>query len=147
MSDPLSVAGGAVGVISLGLQVSKGLTTYYSHFQSYDDEIAHITRKSEALHRLLEDLDEPLRKAENGNGNVSTQVRSSVDACEAGLRRLHAAVEKYGNLAVPTSREDKIRALRKRTLYPFKRATLQDLNNTLEELQANLQLAMNVLTM
>ncbi|KAG4421719.1 hypothetical protein IFR04_005095 [Cadophora malorum] len=147
MSDPLSAAGTAVGIVSLGLQVSQGLITYYTHFKAHDVEIANIVRKSEALQHLLQALEGPLEKAESGSGDVSKQVRGFVVACEAGLKRLLVAAEKYGNSSIPSTMEDKIRALRKRALYPFKRGTLEELNSTLVELTANLQLALQLLTL
>lgn len=147
MADPLSAAGTAVGIVSLGLQVSQGLITYYSHFKAHDEEIAYIVRKSEALQQLLQALEGPLKKAESGSGEISKQVRGSVVACEAGLQRLVLAAEKYGSSSIPSTMEDKIRALRKRALYPFKRGTFEELNGTLVELTANLQLALQLLTL
>ncbi|PVH79597.1 hypothetical protein DL98DRAFT_655347 [Cadophora sp. DSE1049] len=147
MADPFSAAGTAVGIISLGLQVSQGLITYYSHFKAHDEEIAYIVRKSQALQSLLQALDGPLRKAEAERGNVSMQVRCSVVACEAGLKRLLVAAEKYGISSIPATIEDKLRALRKRALYPFKRDNLDELNITLEELIRSLQLALDILNL
>ncbi|KAG4435049.1 hypothetical protein IFR05_009473 [Cadophora sp. M221] len=149
MADPLSTAGTAVGIVSLGLQISQGLITYYSHFKAYDAEIAYLVRKSESLQGLLQALEAPLRKAEDGNGigGVSVQVRNAILACEAGLTRLLGAVQTYGNLVIPATKDDKLRALKKRALYPFKRSSLQDLSFTLEELVGNLQLALQILTL
>ncbi|KAH7371860.1 hypothetical protein BKA64DRAFT_729050 [Cadophora sp. MPI-SDFR-AT-0126] len=146
MADPLSAAGTAVGIVSLGLQVSQGLIKYYSHFKAHDEEIAHIVWKSESLQTLLQALERPLRKAEATGGDVLIQVRRSLFACEAGLKRLRTAAEKYGNLSIPTTIE-KLRALKKRALYPFKRDTLVELNLTLEELFTHSQLALQILTL
>ncbi|KAL2062675.1 hypothetical protein VTL71DRAFT_5747 [Oculimacula yallundae] len=145
MADPLSTAGTAVGIVSLGLQVSHGLITYYSHFKAHDEEIAYLVRKTGSLQGLLQCLESPLRKA--GPGDISAQVRNSITACESGLKKLLAAAQKYGNLAIPTTGEEKLRALKKRALYPFKRSTLQDLSMTLEELLGNMQLALQILTL
>jgi hypothetical protein len=49
MADPISAAGTAVGIISLGLQVSQGLIKYYTHFKAHDKEIADTVSRSEAL--------------------------------------------------------------------------------------------------
>ncbi|CZS89517.1 uncharacterized protein RCO7_02546 [Rhynchosporium graminicola] len=117
MADPLSTAGTA----------------------AYGEEIAYLVRKTETIQDLLQCLEGPLRKAEAGSGDVSVQVRNNITACESGVRKLVTAVQKYGNLAIPTNTEDRLRAVTKRLLYPFKRSTLQDLSLTLEEILGNLK--------
>lgn len=42
MGDTFSVAGGAVGVISLGLTVCQGLLAYYGPFKAVDEQIHEI---------------------------------------------------------------------------------------------------------
>ena len=39
MGDPISVATGTAGLVSLGLQVSSGLITYCKAWKSYDRNI------------------------------------------------------------------------------------------------------------
>lgn len=116
MADPLSTAGTAVGIVSRGLQVSQGLITYYTHFKAHDVEIGYLVRKSQSLQGLLQALEGPLRKAEIEHGDVSLQVRNAITSCGAGLRRLLAAVQKYGNMDIPSTRESKNRALKKSAL-------------------------------
>jgi len=65
MSDPFSVASSAVGIISLGLQVTQGVVTYYSQFKAFDGDIAEISCKADGLHGILQALEVPLRKFEN----------------------------------------------------------------------------------
>lgn len=147
MTDPFSAASGAVGIISLGIQVCQGLITYCSNFKAFDEDIANIRRKSEGLQDLLLALEGPLRRAEAGDGNVSAQVRGRVLDCEGGLRSLADAMQKYGSFPAPTNLEDKLRLLGKKTVYPFKKSTLRELTTTLESLQANIQLAVTCLTL
>ena len=42
MGDPFSVAGSAVGVISLGLAICQSLISYYGSWKAYDDEIKSL---------------------------------------------------------------------------------------------------------
>lgn len=147
MADPLSAAGTAVGIISLGLQVSQGLIRYYSRFKAHDDEIADTVDRAQALQGLLESLEGPLKKAESEPGDILIHVRNAVSACETRLLRLSILVQKYGTVQIPDTREEKLQALKKQALYPFKRATLQELHATLEELIINLQLAVQMLSL
>ena len=147
MADPLSAAGTAVGVVSLGLQVFQGLIKYYSHFKAHDEDIAYLVLKSESLQNILQSLNSLLKRAEVGPANISTQVRNAVGICETRLQKLLLAVKKYGNLEIPVTREERLRAIRKRALYPFKQTTLQELNVTLEGLTIDLQLALQILSL
>jgi hypothetical protein len=145
MSEPFSVASSAAGIISLGLQVTQGLVTYYSQFKALDTDIAEISRKADGLYGILQVLEGPLRKFESDNAPVPAQVRTAISACEEGLRNLNGWVEKHGKTEPPASIEDRLRVLKKRTLFPFRRDTLLGLKSTLESLQSNLNTAIQVL--
>jgi hypothetical protein len=95
-----------VGIISLGLQVSQGLIKYYAHFKAHDKEIADTVSRFEALQRLLQSLEGPLRKAENEPGDISTQVRSAINAYKTRILKLSIAVREYGTLEIPATREE-----------------------------------------
>lgn len=49
MSDPLSVTGSAVGVISLGLAVCGEIVAYSRACRDYGDDIRSMTTKDESL--------------------------------------------------------------------------------------------------
>lgn len=147
MSDPFSAASGAVGIISLGLQVSQGLITYCSQFKAFDEDVAHISRKAEGLRGVLQVLEKQLRKSESENAPVPAQVRSAVVACEDGLQKLQQMIKKYGNTEPGEKLEDKVRILKKRVLFPFRCDTLFGLRATLDGLQANLDSAVQVLSL
>jgi hypothetical protein len=53
MGDPFSVAGSAVEVISLGLQVCQGLALYINKYKSADKEIRNFECKVEGLEVFL----------------------------------------------------------------------------------------------
>jgi hypothetical protein len=145
MSEPFSVASSAVGIVSLGLQVTQGLVAYYSHFKAFDRDIAEISRKADGLSRILQVLKGPLRKFEIDDAPVPAQVRTAISASEEGLRNLNDWIEKYGKVEPPGNIEDRLRILKKRTLFPFRRDTLLGLKSTLESLQSNLDTAIHVL--
>lgn len=145
MAEAFGAAGSAVGIVSLGIQLSKGLIIYYTHFKAFSTEIDDIIRRSESLQGLLGTLEGALDKA--GDGGISTKLKDAITACETGLENIKAAVEKYGDSDVPASRVDRLRAFQKRTLYPLKRGTLVDLNTTLQGLLDILQLAVSTLNL
>ncbi|KAK1654620.1 hypothetical protein BDP81DRAFT_86005 [Colletotrichum phormii] len=57
MADPLSIAGSAVGIISLGIQVAQSLYQFYSTAKGQHSDVARTLRKLQDLQSLLERLD------------------------------------------------------------------------------------------
>lgn len=53
MSDPLSIAGSVLGLLTLGLQVSKQLHDYYTKYKSRDDDLQHLLQKIDRLSTCL----------------------------------------------------------------------------------------------
>lgn len=144
MGDPLSVAGTAVGVVSLGLQVTGGLIKYHSNFTSYQEDITRITQSSERLCELLECLNDVLTKEEPEHSAVLEQVHRSVSACKGGLRLLKREVEKNRTIKLPVNTEDKARIIAKRLLYPFKKDTLHGVQVQLYALEDRLSFAVSL---
>jgi len=56
MADPFSVTGSAVGIVSLGLQICKGLEWYVSSVKEAKDKAEQIATETEELASLLERL-------------------------------------------------------------------------------------------
>ena len=147
MADPLSAAGTAVGIVSLGLQVSQGLITYYSHFKSFHEDISNITRSLETFRGILQCLDEPLRRVEVEESGMPEQVRNAVAICEDGILLLQRVVARYDNTAVPVGRREKASLVLGRMAYPFKKETLLGLRSRLQELQTHLVMAVGILNL
>lgn len=146
MSDPFSVAGTAVGITSLGIQVCQGLARHYAQFTSFHHDISSTVGRVEQLERILEILSRHLQNLEEHGGVADEVLRSIVD-CGAGLRRLDGLVKKFREVQMPVKPEDRVRIVRKRLLYPFKKDSLDELSRTVDRLQASLQLAIQTFQM
>jgi hypothetical protein len=141
MVDP----GTAVGVISLGLQVLQGLTQFYTRFASYSADITAVVRRIESLCLILEALERPVRKLERDEP-ISAAVRQCIESFKAGLRELTTYQRKCGDISlVPTATEDKIRLVRMRVLFPFRKATLDEVGKVVDRLQLNVDTIMQAL--
>jgi hypothetical protein len=57
MSDPLSIAAGIAGFLSLGIQVTQTLVDFYSVYKSQDTDIAKITQNMENLQSTFRSLE------------------------------------------------------------------------------------------
>lgn len=63
MADPFSVAGSAVGVISLGLAVGQGLLAYYGPLKAYDEQIHDVSDRIKSFSSTLKALKAVLANA------------------------------------------------------------------------------------
>lgn len=150
MADPLSVAGSAVGIISLGLTVSQGLLAYYGPFKAYDEQIQDVSSRITSFNNTLKALEDVLANARILSSTVTTQSATvALDCifnCKEGLERLENMLDKCRSS--PSSKSflgSKFQI--NRVLYPFKRDTLVALLDTMSWLQADLNTSLQILTM
>ncbi|KAJ0343153.1 hypothetical protein COL922a_000481 [Colletotrichum nupharicola] len=134
MSDPLSVAGSAVGIVSLGIQVTQTLYDYYNAFANAESDVAHILTKLESLLELLDSLNRQLkdRKYRSNDLHVLALVEKHVQECEDCIEDLRNHTEKFGDL----QRKDALaiaKALGRRLAYPFREKTLRRLEEDAAE--------------
>lgn len=140
------VAGTTVGVISLGLQVCQGLFNYYNQFKSFSDDVSSTLQRLEELSGLLEVLDQHMRRSP-ADGVALDIGQDSVAACGAQLRKLQEMIKKCGECQMPAARADRVKLVKRRLLYPFRKETLNEMHATLDRLQSNVNLAAQLLQM
>lgn len=150
MADPLSVAGGAAGVVSLGLTVCQGLLAYYRPFKSFHEEIDNVTCRIETLDGILKTLQNILLAnapvlAASQTEPVNTAA-DSIQRCKRGLQALERMLDKCNKTTSPAN-PFAARLQSSRLLYPFRRETLMTLMETVTWLHANLNTALQVLGM
>ncbi|KAI1746952.1 hypothetical protein F4782DRAFT_543906 [Xylaria castorea] len=122
---PLSVTGSAVGILSLGIQVTQSPFDYYAAFKSQHSDIAHTMRKLDDLLGTLEIL-----------RNLVVNRRFRID--EASL------VNKIGGLI--REGEERIQETTpRRVAYPFRKGALGKLNGDIEEITDRLELTLQLL--
>ena len=144
MADPFSITGTAVGITSLGLQVCQGLVQYYTQFKCFHHDVSAAIERAQRLAGILNILQDYLRKSVEDEASA-IEAWKSILACDEGLKRLQHLVKKYEDLKLPENLEDKLKLAQERLLYPFKKDSLDELNNKLDRLQANLQVALQAL--
>jgi hypothetical protein len=139
----MEVAGTAVGIASLGIQVCQGLLDYYDSWKSYDSDISStynaITDLSKTLILLKTTLQQ--RVDEERVGRVRTCVKDCEDAL-LELEKRRYSLQKYGQ---PEGLRHKMRAGLQKTWYPFRKETLKALKASVTDVQERLKLALQVL--
>lgn len=149
MTDPLSVPGAAVGMISLGLAACQGLLAYYGPYKAFHEEIDNTLCRAKGLTKTLSVLKNILDDAENWDitgGVESAQIAiEMIKNCEHRLRSLDKILQTCRKFA-PAQSIVKSKLCIDRMLYPFRRDTLVALVEMLNGLQMNLNTSLQVLT-
>ena len=146
MTDPLSVAGSVVGVISLGIQVTTSLVNFYNSYKGRDSDIIHITEKLDGLLVTLQSIETTLsgRKFHVGERSLIRSIEASIKSCDDMIQELRHECQKISKSSSDGTAAAIKRAGRQVT-YPFRQSTLQKLDEDIDELRANLSTALDVL--
>lgn len=144
MADPFSVAGSAVGVLSLAITTCQGVLSYYNSWDSQDQNISDAKRKIERLRSSLSALEEVLPKL-SSSPVIAANVEQSVLCCKEGTVRLEHFLEKCRKNPAPLSLIDKIHDFRKKAIFPFRQSSLDSLREIVRDLEDSLGTALQVL--
>jgi hypothetical protein len=136
---------GAVGALSLALQVLKELYSYYTRFKSHDDDIAAITTRLDNLHVILRVFERPVQRLDyDDNDPLTEELWTCVGKCLKGVKKLQMYRDKCYKDKHAEERLS-IQDIKNRVAYPFRKGTLEDIQKVLDRLLQNLQLICQVL--
>ena len=141
----LATAGSLVGLISLSIQSCQGLTSYYSAWNSYDEQIGHTHRNLDELRITCENLERELQRITQYQEPAVQQVVRLIASCQHGINSLRHALEQCHSVPIPDTPIAKIKLYRARALFPFRKQTLERLKNTVNSIQSNLGNALQIL--
>ena len=141
----LATAGSLVGLISLSIQTCQGLTSYYSAWKSYDEQISHTYRDLDELRITCVNLDRELQRITQYQEPAVQQVVRLIASCQDGINSLRHALEQCHSTQISQTLAAKFDLYRARALYPFKKQTLRTLEDNVHSIQGNLSSALLIL--
>ena len=144
MGDPFSVAGSAVGVISLAITACQGVISYYNSWDTQDQSISDAKEKIERLRSSLSALEEILPKI-SASSAIAAEVEQCVLSCREGTARLQKFLGKCRENAAPLNFRGKLQNCRQRALFPFRQSSLDSLKDIVRDFENNLGTALQVL--
>jgi ankyrin repeat domain-containing protein 50 len=146
MTDPLSVAAGIAGLISLGIQVTESLVKFYTSYKSQDADVARTTENLENLLSSFKFLSSALqnRTFRPDERDLIRNIESSIHKCDDLIQELKEECEKFDKASV-IGIKGTIKVAGRRAMYPFRQSTLQKLDEDISEIRGNLSLALEVL--
>jgi hypothetical protein len=146
MSDPLSIAAGIAGFLSLGIQVTQTLADFYSVYKSQDTDIAKITHNMESLQSTFRSLEIAIqqRQSQPNAEELLKEVDKSTQRCYDIIEDLQTECEKIHTESV-TCLKGRFQAIGRRATYPFRKSTIQKIEEDIGDIRGNLLFALNVL--
>jgi len=143
MSDPLSVAGSAVGVVALGIQVCQGLVSYLRSVRGRRQEIANHLREAQSLISVFSSLNDVLPRLDQQQCADSPLIRQCLLDCQGQLVQLRLQICKLGGSPDPADIKGKMKEAGRAALYPFREGELTSIHRSLQSLLSNLTLAIS----
>ena len=146
MTDPLSVAAGVAGLISLGIQVSQSLIDFYKSYRDLDSDLDGTMKRLESLLDIFRYLEETIskRKFQADERGLVKNIEASISECDKLIHELQDECEEFSKTSSGGVKAA-IRIAGRRATYPFRKSTLQKIDEDIDEIRANLSSALGVL--
>ncbi|KAF2874665.1 hypothetical protein BDV95DRAFT_615960, partial [Massariosphaeria phaeospora] len=141
MTDPFSVAGSAVGVVSLGLLVCNSLISYTNNAKDAKRKASQISTQLDDLLNLLDQLQTVTQKI--GPSQHASSTTSVITASSTAIQAVRKVLGKLGD--EPQERigiRNQVSSIKRRLSYPFKQEEILYWKGVLESIQQNLHTAL-----
>ena len=148
MADPLSIAASVVSLISLGIQATQSLVDFYTSYRNRDPELTGITERLEDLREIFRSLEKTLsdRKFQTGERGLVERIEASINNCNELIQELEDEYQKFGSTS-STGIKNVVKVAGRRAIYPFRRSTLQKLDEDISDIRDNLAVALQTLNL
>ncbi|KAJ0160764.1 Ankyrin-2 [Colletotrichum tanaceti] len=143
MADPLSTAGTAVGIASLGIQVTQALFKYYNDVKDQPSDTSRTLKKLERLLHFLRRLESHM-SSKDRNEELADEVQDNVRECDECIKELKNILDNFGQTPDGSFRAA-VRATGRRLAYPFRLSTLQKLDEDVDDAVSSLSRALALL--
>ena len=146
MADPLAIASGIAGLLSLGIQVTQSLVNFYTAYKDRDTDLANLTQNLDSLQSIFRALDIAVkeRRSQADKQDLLREVEKAVRKCEEIITELQIECEKFYDDTI-ASLKDRVKVAGRRAAYPFRKSTLQKLEEDVSDILENLSFALDVL--
>lgn len=135
----------AVGLLSLGIEVCKGLLSYYRSWRSSESDVDGMYVSIEALAKTLVLLETLIQKGTFGSQAVEN-VKENILSTEKVIKSLSKKLDKIKLLpGEKDSWVEKTKFPLRKAIYPFKKSVLVKLQELANDLRDDLALSLDIL--
>ncbi|CAG7557563.1 unnamed protein product [Fusarium equiseti] len=145
MSDPLSVAGTAVGITSLGIQVCQGLIKYLRAVRGRKEEIAESVREVDRVVSLLSSVNRLVPRV--GSANETAQLRDCLKNCHTELKNIETLLTELKDAQQSNKAMQRAANAMRSITYPFQQAKLTALRQSLRSVLHDLTLIISIVSL
>ncbi|KAM0248594.1 hypothetical protein ACHAP5_003320 [Fusarium lateritium] len=146
MADPLSVAGSAVGIISLGIQICNGLLVYADAIYGRSQDLSDYLDQVRLLLALFKSLKLTIAKLETLNPEHAKILFDHLKQAEDKLRGLQELLDEIGvSPPATTDIKGKMKESFRVAIYPIKKSKLEGARQTVQALIGTLTTAMQTI--
>ena len=145
MAEAFGVAGSAVGVISLGIQVCQGLLAYYDSWKGCHQDVENTSKSIASLTETLELVSRVVKNKKGQGEPIEQQIYSIVVRCLTGIEALSKQFERFEKYPDSADIRSKIKSHMRRLYYPFKESTLAKLRDSVQDVRDDLVPALAIL--
>lgn len=145
MSDPFSVAGSAVGIVSLGLAVCQSVVRYYDAYKGQGDEIKEMLERTSRLVSVLKLLKLRLDNYTIAYPQPVDQILACLASFENAVTRLGALIRKCEHAAASDTFQQKLCTVGRKSLYPFRQKTLRAWAESVSESKKDIDVVIGIL--
>ncbi|KAL2026973.1 hypothetical protein VTO58DRAFT_111064 [Aureobasidium pullulans] len=134
-----------VGVVSLGIEVCKGMVKYYKSWRSSPQDVSNMC---ESLHRITGMFEAIHHKIERAqlHGRDADQVGRCISQCSSAITSLQLKLHKFEE-GGPQDKFGRSKEIGHRLQYPFEKTTLLEIKANISDIRADLTEAMAILQM
>ncbi|KAJ5990482.1 NACHT nucleoside triphosphatase [Penicillium canescens] len=146
MADPLTIASGIAGLLSLGIQVTQSLLSFYTTYKDQDTDLAKVTQKLDNLLGIFRALDIVVeeRRSQADTQDLLREVEKAVQQCEEIITELQSECREFHEDST-AGLKVRVKVAGRRAAYPFRKSTLQKLEEDVSDIRENLLFALDVL--
>ena len=137
--------GTALAIVSLGITVCDGVTSYCSALKHHKEDVRSLSSISTDLQSILKDVQTWLQHRPSLSGSSVDRVNGCAKACLDHLDDILVMCEHYS----PPAKDNlgsRLIYVKRGLQFPFKKETTQNLTVQMESLRSNVQLAFAILS-
>ncbi|KAF4951565.1 hypothetical protein FGADI_7340 [Fusarium gaditjirri] len=146
MAEAFGIAGSAIGVVSLGLQLFKEISQYLDDIDGREEDLKQARNFAKNIQVSIDALDVAIANTSTDDPTTKNAMDSCRNSCISAANSLFAFVKQLRGpiISVPNSNAARAKELCAKLKYPFKKQNIEKLEENLSRTNSALQTMLQV---
>ncbi|EMT68860.1 hypothetical protein FOC4_g10004952 [Fusarium odoratissimum] len=146
MAEAFGIAGSAFGTVSLGLQLFKEISQYLDDIDGREEDLKQARNFATNIQVSINALDVAISNAPTDDPTTNSAIGSCRDSCVSAVNNLLALVKELRGpiISIPNSNAARAKGLCAKLKYPFKKQSIEKLEENLSRTNSALQTMLQV---